>query len=177
MVLTPGEEYQFIRQLTPSDLEQLQQWDHDPEITALNGKKFQKDHDSEQLWWEDLLTSRVRIGFAIIADWRLIGDVELEHISWRSHHAELRISIGDKSYWNRGIGTLAVGEVLDIAYYQLGLRRIYLRVNTDNHRAIRAYEKAGFKKVAKLVANGRLKGNTDLLLMECLFDQYVALKA
>lgn len=179
MVLVPGEHYRCIRELTVEDLEQLQRWDQDAEITALSGKKFAKEEGNESGWWKGLLSSRVRMGFAIVAGTQLIGDVELEHIGWRAHQAELRISIGDKSYWNQGIGTSALREVLDLAHRRLALHQIYLRVNKDNARAIRAYEKAGFKKVAKLVANGRLEGTSDLILMEYCSDssQYVALKA
>jgi RimJ/RimL family protein N-acetyltransferase len=129
-------------------------------------------------WWRDLLANRLRVGFAIIADRdTLIGDIEFEQMALYSHEAELRISIGEKSYWNRGLGSQALSEVLDIAQIRLGIRRIYLRVKKDNGRAIRVYEKNGFKKVAKLVANGHLRGRSDLLLMEVVMNQNLALKA
>ena len=42
--------------------------------------------------------------FGIIFENQLIGDIELDHIAWRSGDAELRIRIGRKDLWNRGLG-------------------------------------------------------------------------
>ena len=47
---------------------------------------------------------------------RLIGEVELDHICWKRREAELRIRIGEKPYWNRGYGTLALREILEKAF-------------------------------------------------------------
>lgn len=169
MVLAPIGHYRRIRRLKYEDLKMLVGWDSDVEINRLTGRKFHETRVED--WWQAIVRDRSRIGFAIMDDeGRLIGDVELEHISWRIKEAELRIAIGDKTYWGRGFGTEAVLEVLQVAFDGMSLERIYLRVQEDNERAIRSYAKAGFKKIARLVANGRLAGNSDLVLMEVLRD-------
>ena len=87
-----------------------------------------------------------------------IGDLELDHISWRRSEAELRIRIGEKEYWNKGYGTDAVRALLDLARNNLGLRHIYLRVYRFNHRAIRCYEKCGFRHIRTLEPKGEISG-------------------
>jgi RimJ/RimL family protein N-acetyltransferase len=117
-------------------------------------------------WWQAIGRDRTRLGVAIVNDeGRLIGDIELENVAWRAGEAELRIAIGDKTYWNRGYGTQALQEMAQVAFELLRLRSLYLRVADQNIRAIRSYRKAGFRKVGRLSATGRLCGGQSLVLM------------
>jgi RimJ/RimL family protein N-acetyltransferase len=54
--------------------------------------------------------------------------------------------IGEKDCWNQGYGTEATRLILEFAFGELGLHRVWLDVDSDNRRARRAYEKAGFKQ-------------------------------
>ncbi|MCY0864748.1 MAG: GNAT family protein [Sulfobacillus sp.] len=158
--------YRRLRRLEPGDVTRLMEWDNDPEIYQLTGKKFSYGLDPKR-WWLSLHEDSRRLALGIVNDQQeLVGDVELEHIAWRAREAELRISIGDKRYWNQGIGGEAVSEMLMIAFGPLGLERIYLRVRHDNPRAIRVYQKVGFQPVGRLKATGHLTGMADLILME-----------
>lgn len=58
------------------------------------------------------------------------------------------IVIGDKNYWNSGYGTDTVKTILEYGFKKLKLHKIVLNggVFSYNTRAIRTYEKAGFKK-------------------------------
>ena len=86
--------------------------------------------------------------------------------------AELRIRIGEKEYWNRGYGTLALREILQRAFFEFRLDSVYLRVYTFNLRAIHCYEKAGFRKEAFL--KRRLDENwKEILLMRIDKDRFV----
>ena len=64
------------------------------------------------------------------------------------HKAELSISVHD-DYQNVGIGMAMLKHLLDIARMKK-LRKVWLRVNTDNDRAVHVYKKAGFEIEAKL---------------------------
>jgi RimJ/RimL family protein N-acetyltransferase len=170
-------EFRRIRRLQHDDVPRLMAWDNDPELFQLTGKKFRHD-DKEETWWHRLQHDRSRLAFAIVDDeGQLIGDVAFEQIGWRAREAEIRISIGDKRYWNRGYGTEALQEALWAAFHELSLNRVYLRVRADNSRAIRTYEKVGFRTVGRLQATGRLERYTDLHLMEVTEAQYRALMA
>lgn len=166
MVLAPIVHCRRIRRLTYNDLAVIARWDKDPEINRLTGR-VAHEKDGLDDWWNEMIRDRSRINFAITDnDGQLIGDVALEQIIRRTREAELRISVGNKAYWGLGYGTEAVTEVVELGFFAMSLDRIYLRVQEDNVRAIRSYTKAGFRKVARLVANGRLEGTVDLVLME-----------
>jgi RimJ/RimL family protein N-acetyltransferase len=165
MILSRVDGVQRIRPLRREDVPELMAWDDDPEVHRLTGKKF-TTAGTAGAWWDDLARDRARVAMAILDDGgRLIGDVALENVSWRAGDAEIRISIGDKACWNRGYGTEALREVERIAFGQLNLKSLYLRVSEDNRRALRAYEKAGYQKVGRLRASGRLRGRPNLVLM------------
>ncbi len=102
----------------------------------------------------------------------LIGHIELDHIAWRSGDAELRIRIGEKAYWDQGFGTDAVRTLVRHAFSALGLTRVYLRVFAANRRAIRCYEKVGFRKEGRLRRPGPDGGEVTLFLMRILRSEF-----
>ena len=58
--------------------------------------------------------------------------------------ASLGISIGEPDCWNRGYGAEAIGLMLDWAFLELNLHRVWLHVYANNPRGIACYEKVGF---------------------------------
>jgi RimJ/RimL family protein N-acetyltransferase len=73
-----------------------------------------------------------------------IGVIGLAAIDARSASAELRIVIGEPTYWGRGYGSDAIGVVLKEAFWARNLHRVWLRVVVYNERAIACYERCGF---------------------------------
>ena len=64
-----------------------------------------------------------------------------------NRRASLGIIIGEKTYWGRGYGTEAVHLLLDYGFNVLNLNSVELGVYAFNRRAIRCYEKVGFKRI------------------------------
>lgn len=86
-------------------------------------------------------------GFAIrtLADERLIGLIGLYTIFWLHHEAFMGIHIGERDYWGKGYGTDALQVLLRYGFGELNLRRISLSFLEGNARAMRSYEKCGFR--------------------------------
>ncbi|GGA46669.1 GNAT family N-acetyltransferase [Psychrobacillus lasiicapitis] len=61
--------------------------------------------------------------------------------------------IGEVAYWNKGIGTLLVNSTVKFLLEQKKADRVVMDPQTWNERAIRCYEKSGFKKVKLLPKN------------------------
>jgi RimJ/RimL family protein N-acetyltransferase len=80
-----------------------------------------------------------------LEDDRLLGDVGLEVTEWNAGDAYVGIGIGDRELWGRGYGTEAMNLALGFAFTELNLRRVTLTVFEYNPRAVRSYEKAGFR--------------------------------
>lgn len=146
----------------------MMDWDNDSEIIAYLGKKF-LSQDTCMTWFNALSGSRGHRAMAIEKpDGRLIGSIELEHIDWRGGRAELSICIGEKDCWGQGFGTDAIRVFTDFAFRRLRLAHIYLRVYRDNLRAIRCYQKCGFRKEGLLKMTERQSGRRDDLVLMSL---------
>ncbi|HUG33310.1 MAG TPA: GNAT family protein [Anaerolineales bacterium] len=63
--------------------------------------------------------------------------------------AMIGIGIGGREHWDKGYGTDAMKVCLRYAFTELNLHRVSLGLHEYNPRALRAYEKAGFKLEGK----------------------------
>ena len=72
-----------------------------------------------------------------------IGNIEL--MDPNTCDAELGIAL-TAAKQDMGYGTEAVSALVDYGFHALGLKRVFLRTNRDNARAIHVYEKCGFRE-------------------------------
>jgi RimJ/RimL family protein N-acetyltransferase len=74
-----------------------------------------------------------------------IGTTALVRIDWVGRMATFYIAIAESKNWSHGYGKEATRLVVDYAFGTLNFNRIQLHVSVENQRAIKAYEKVGFK--------------------------------
>lgn len=162
-----------LRPIAPADLERMVAWSRDPELAEYMPGNYPESLEQAADWLQRILSDRHNKRWSIVTkEGNLIGDIELDQIAWRSAQAELRVCIGEKGLWNRGLGTDAVRTVIAHAFEKMGLEQIYLRVFNENVRAIRCYSKAGFRKEGRIERrdpSGRLR---EILLMRILRSEY-----
>lgn len=164
-----------LRHFTEQDIPALLRWGTDPELNRLLEGDYPSSKDAYVDWLRQLKSDRHRQAFAIqLADGRFIGDIELDHIAWRSGDAELRIRIGEPDCHGRGYGTEALRLLLEYAFENLNLRRIYLRVFQFNRRAIASYRKVGFKKEGALVRTTAGGVPTRVILMRVFHHEFLS---
>ncbi|MNJ49370.1 putative ribosomal N-acetyltransferase YdaF [compost metagenome] len=102
-----------------------------------------------------------------------VGIVSLINIDYKNRSAECIIDIGVKDMWGKGIGTAAISLILEYAFNELNLHRLYLRVFSFNERAIKLYEKMGFIHEGKFRQALYRKGKWhDIVIMGILKDEY-----
>ena len=58
--------------------------------------------------------------------------------------------IGEPEFWNQGIGTRAVALLLSYLFDVRGVKAVVIDPHVDNLRAVRCYEKCGFRKIRML---------------------------
>ena len=83
---------------------------------------------------------------------KLLGDIDLFVVNWASRDAFVGLGIGERDFWGKGYGTDVMRVILRYAFTEVNLHRVTLTVFEYNPRAIRSYEKAGFRH------EGRLRG-------------------
>ena len=139
-----------LRPIKRADLPRFVEWFSDPEVRRHLLVYLPFSLAQEERWFENLMGRLERQTDVVLAietaDGAHIGNVGLHSIDWKNRAAELGILIGDKAYWGQGYGTDATRAMLDLAFGEMNLHRVFLRVNDDNARGIRCYEKVGFQR-------------------------------
>lgn len=108
---------------------------------------------------------------------QLIGFVALRGVLWSQRDAWLGIGIGEPGFWGKGYGSDALHLALRYAFMELSLERVSLGVLAFNRRAIRSYEKAGFKIEGFERQSLHRDGETmDVIYMGLLRQEYLAQK-
>jgi len=112
--------------------------------------------------------------FAIesIEEGKYIGECGIKSVDWKNRRTEIYIFLG-KDYLDKGYGTDAVKVLLDFIFYEMNLNKVKLTVFSYNTRAIRSYEKCGFK-IEGTLRNELYKAGAyhDLIVMGILKDEF-----
>jgi diamine N-acetyltransferase len=96
-----------------------------------------------------------------------IGTVGLFDISYTHSTAELGIAIGERR--GRGLGTEATRLVLEWAFRTLGLQNVILGALAWNEGGLRAYERAGFRRIGVRRGGAMSRGSrADIVLMDAV---------
>jgi len=123
-------------------------WANDPELIHLTGMSPQpKGLTDIERWFESVLVNANQRMFTIKTfDGDYVGNIEIGDIEWRVGRGEMGLLIGDKRYWNHGIGSEAIHLMARFGFEELRLHRIEARVLTHNPRAQHVFERCGFKR-------------------------------
>ena len=166
----------YLRAFEPDDAAMLKQFICDPEITRtlMAYRPYTIQQELEFIEKATKQENDIVLGIATKADDKLIGSVGLHRIDWRDRRCEFGIMIGAKEEWNKGFGTEATRLITRYAFETLNLNRVALRVYEHNARAMRAYEKAGFRKEGILRQDAFREGKYwDAIMMGVLRSDWV----
>lgn len=106
-----------------------------------------------------------------------VGLVELVEINHIHRRAEFQIIIAP-THQGKGYATVATRLAMDYAFTVLNLYKLYLIVDCDNQRAIRVYEKLGFREEGRLRHEFFVGGDyRDVLRMATFQTEYLAQRA
>lgn len=97
---------------------------------------------------KELLEEPLKFTYFLIRsleDQRVVGEIGLNEFKYAHRGTFVGISIGDPKDWGKGYGTDAMRILLRYAFIELNLHQVTLLVFEYNPRAIRSYEKAGFR--------------------------------
>ena len=170
-------EHIYLSPYNVEDTPQFTKWLNDFGITDYIGKSG----EMVTLEWEkEYLEShnnkpKEQYNFEIIQKEKSkpIGSCGLEKIDRIHRKAVLGIFIGDKEEHNKGYGTEIVNLLLDYGFNYLNLHSIKLDVLAFNKRAIKCYEKCGFKECGRQREAYYLNGKYyDIMSMDILKKEY-----
>jgi RimJ/RimL family protein N-acetyltransferase len=139
-----------LREYRKEDAIMALEYMNDPEIKKLltPGIPFLYTLEDEQKWVEGISGTKDNYSFAIetLEDKKYIGGCGINNLDWKNSVFTIGIFIGDKEYLGKGYGTDAMKTLIKFIFEQMNINKIKLQVFSFNKRAVRSYEKCGFKK-------------------------------
>jgi RimJ/RimL family protein N-acetyltransferase len=160
------------------DIVVIEKWFNDMEFLRYYDVLPAKPHTRADVRKEvdDFVTSNRSCMFAIrlIENDEIIGVIGCYDIIWTSGVATFFIGIGDSNNAGKGNGSEAIKLFLDYGFNELNLYRIQLNVIEYNEKAIKVYERIGFKREGTYRKFVLREGKRfDLYLYGLLRDEWV----
>lgn len=142
-----------LRPLSEEDLDRVLGWHNDPELYSTLGGHFRHvGREAERNWLKRRIEAPDEVNLAICLDdgAEHVGNIYLRNIDWVHRNAELHIFIARPGHRGKGYGSTAVRMLVNHAFNDLGLFRVYLHTLARNSAAIASYKKCGFKVEGRL---------------------------
>ncbi|MEO0560715.1 MAG: GNAT family protein [Chloroflexota bacterium] len=142
----------WLREFRVSDAEPLWQSLKDPDHISNKLTGTHEQFTREQV--EGYVANQVgnphadRAAFIICpaGDDRAVGEVIINQYDAPNRSASIRIALFDEADFNKGYGTTAMRLMIGYGFERFDLHRLELEVYAFNPRAIRVYEKIGFRR-------------------------------
>lgn len=167
-----------LRRHRPGNLPTVLRWYADPELARLTRYSLRPmpPDEVERFFHARLLSSEsVAYGIHVRDGGRLIGLTTFSALDPDNGSVLFHITIGETDAWGHGYGTEVARLMLGLAFERIGLHRVGLTVFAFNERAIRSYQRAGFRVEGRareaIARNGRY---WDEVHMGVLRDEWLA---
>lgn len=165
-----------IRPIEKKDLENLNRWKNDEEVYQFLGGGFHPISIDQQEKWLDKLIDMSEENKRFIIEKlssekgnieKAIGLVGLYNINWIHRTCEIGLFIGERHEQGKGYAKKAYSLLEEYALKYLNLRKINLKVVSNNKKAVLLWESLGFKKVGELQKERYINGSyCNLNIME-----------
>lgn len=167
-----------FRGLTREDMALLEKWENEYEVTLYSrGQPLVfKNEDELKEEYEEYLKNEDKHKFIVelIENDKKIGIATYEDHSNSVKNADIGTYIGEKDFWNQGLGkdiTLALCEML---FYHKNYDRLSAWSSSINKRAHKVLETFGFKKTGVARKSGYLMGKRiDWYFFDLLKQEYM----
>ena len=167
----------YLRGIEKKDLEgRFFQWANDKDVTRyLFMGAVPNIMENLEEWFNNIRKSNEDIVMMVIdkASGKEIGFCGLHRILWMHRHAEYRVFIGEKEYWDKGYGREILKVMFRYGFELLNFNKIWLGVTASHKRAVKSYLGSGL--VQEGVLRQEIYRNSsyhDAVRMSMLRDEY-----
>ncbi|UCG93059.1 MAG: GNAT family N-acetyltransferase [candidate division WOR-3 bacterium] len=139
----------YLRPVEISDASSIQKWHNDPELRKL--ARYGELPATLEKEEEDIKAASRALDEAYLMvikkrDNKPIGFIRVNDLTSSTRDVWLRMIIGDKSAWGKSFAEEALRSVLEWLFYELNIHRVTLGTYVTNKRALKFFEKMGFKR-------------------------------
>lgn len=168
----------FLTPLEKEHIEIIRNWRNDSIIRKFFFSWQFINKAQQERWFEKYCSDETQVVFAIIDSntKELIGTIGLSKIDHFHQRAELGTLIGNKKYWNKGYATESLKLLLNYAFNELNLNKVYSYVLKDNFGSIKKNKNNGFKIEGNLREHAFNQGKfQDVVIMGILKKDFMTL--
>lgn len=139
----------IIRHTTLDDIDNIMGWVNDPVVLEkfANFKSVSREDELEFL--KTLLVSKGDKTYTVEENGEYLGQVSINKIYWAAMNGRLAMAI-HPNHRGRGVATKAISLLIDKAFNEIKLHKLWMILKTDNIKGIELYQSMGFKVEAIL---------------------------
>ena len=128
-----------------------------PELRELIADERVPTMEDQRKWFKRVQQpDRKFFSIVTVPSGELIGNCGFVDIDQEKKEGTLRITIGHPAFLGKGLGTEAVQLLVRYGFERAKWKRIILKVLRSNERAIKTYEKAGFRHLSEGLQDGKI---------------------
>jgi RimJ/RimL family protein N-acetyltransferase len=136
-----------LRPVEERDLQLIVRWRNHPENRRFFFSPFLINPGGQKRWYEELLVDRNRILFMIdTVEGQTVGMLGLDKIDWRNQEAEFGLFLLDPEQRGLAFAEEAGDMLIDYAFQELNLHRLYAVVFDFNQGVINLAKFGGFQQ-------------------------------
>ncbi|HLF52729.1 GNAT family protein [Flavobacterium sp.] len=151
MITLKGENI-YLRALEPNDLEFVYALENDETIWEVSNtqtpySRFLIRQYLENAHQDIYEAKQLRLAICKEEDFPAIGLIDLFEFDPKNNRAGIGILIGSNENRNQGIGSEALGLLIQYAFHQLNLNQLFANIDVENESSISLFTKFGFEKI------------------------------
>ena len=142
----------FLRALEPNDLEFIYAIENDESVWEISHtqtpySRFLVRQYLENANQDIYEAKQLRLAICENDDENAIGLIDLFDFDPKNNRAGIGILIKNTDNRNQGIGTEALGLLINYAFYNLNLNQLYANIDTQNIGSLKLFTNFGFQKI------------------------------
>lgn len=162
-----------MRPLEMSDVEGVMTWINDPDVVK-NLQNFNKVFtiEGEAQYILKMLSSKDDFVFSFFerGTGKYIGQGGIHQISWQNKLGRLSLII-KREYWNKKYAQEAIPLLIEYAFKELGLHKLWLMVYQTNQKGLYLYQKLGFQEEGRLIDEYFWQGHYHTMVRMAMINQ------
>jgi diamine N-acetyltransferase len=142
----------YLRALEPNDLEFVYAVENDEAIWEVSNtqtpySRFLIRQYLENAHQDIYEAKQLRLAICRDEDFPAIGLIDLFEFDPKNNRAGIGILIQDQGNRNQGVGSEALGLLVQYAFHQLNLHQLFANIDVENEPSISLFTKFGFQNI------------------------------
>lgn len=163
-----------LRRMTEDDIADKVRWYNDPQIRQSLVLDESFELEKSKRWFREVVDQPTRVDLIIESvESRSVGLISLVNIDLKNKTAEIVLVIGETDYWGKGVMLQAESLLIQWAFTELNLEKIWAQARPDNIASLITMKKLGFQiegtlRREKCIAGKRI----DILHLGLLAEEF-----